>query len=69
MNRTDFKKAPRNKKPSLTDEYHGPLKLKKNTVADYELVGQMPKKLQRKFAKELKKSERKKFEKNCNINR
>ena len=61
MNRTDFKKAPRNKKPSLTDEYHGPLKLKKNTVADYELVGQMPKKLQRKFAKELKKSERKKL--------
>lgn len=59
MNRTDYKKAPRNKMPSLTDVYHEPLKLKKNTVADYDLVGQMPKKLQRKFEKELKKSNRK----------
>lgn len=59
MNRTDLKKAPRNKKPSLTDEYHEPLKLKKNTVADYDLVGQMPKKLQRKFEKKLKNSKRK----------
>ena len=61
MNRTDFKKAPRNKKPNLTDEYRGPLELKKNNAADYDFVGQMPKKLQRKFAKELKKSERKKL--------
>ena len=61
MNRNDFKKAPRNKKPSFTDEYHWPLKFKKNTVADYDLVGQMPKKLQRKFEKELKKSEREKL--------
>ena len=54
MNKTDYKKAPRNKMPSLTDEYHGPLNLKKNNAADYDFVGQMPKKLQRKFAKELK---------------
>ena len=63
MNRTDFKKAPRNKKPSLTDEYHGPLKLKKNTVADYDLVGQMPKKLQRKYFSKLKKKSKKGFRK------
>ena len=59
MNRTDYKKAPRNKMPSLTDEYHGPLNLKKNNAADYDFVGQMPKKLRRKFEKELKKSKRK----------
>ena len=44
MNRTDFKKAPRNKKPNLTDEYCGPLELKKSNAADYDFVGQMPKK-------------------------
>ena len=60
MNRTDFANAPRNKKLSLTDEYRGTLELKNNAV-QYDLVGQMPKKLQRKFAKELKKSERKKL--------
>ena len=59
MNRTDFKKAPRNKKLSLTDEYQGTLEFKKKNRVEYDLVGQMPKKLQQKFAKELKKSERK----------
>lgn len=60
MNRTDFANAPRNKKLSLKNEYRGTLELK-NDAVQYDLVGQMPKKLQRKFAKELKKSERKKL--------
>lgn len=59
MNRTDYKKAPRNRKPNLTDEYRGTLELKKDAASDYDLVGQMPKKLRRKFEKELKKSKRK----------
>lgn len=58
MNRTDFANAPRNKKLSLTNEYRSTLELK-NDVVQYDLVGQMPKKLQRKFEKELKKSKRK----------
>lgn len=61
MNRTDFANAPRNKKTSYTNEYQGTLDLKKKNRIEYDLVGQMPKKLQRKFAKELKKSERKKL--------
>ena len=61
MNRTDFANAPRNKKLSLTDKYQGTLEFKKKNRVDYDFVGQMPKKLQRKFAKELKKSERKKL--------
>lgn len=59
MNRTDFANAPRNKKTSYTNEYQGTLDLKKKNRVEYDLVGQMPKKLQRKFANELKKSERK----------
>ena len=59
MNRTDFANAPRNKKLSLTDEYRGTQEFKIKNRVEYDLVGQMPKKLQRKFAKELKKSERK----------
>lgn len=59
MNRTDFANAPRNKKLSLTDEYRGTQEFKKKNRVEYDLVGQMPKKLQRKFAKDLKKSERK----------
>ena len=59
MNRTDYKKAPRNRKPNLTDEYRGTRELKKDAASDYDLVGQMPKKLRRKFEKELKKSKRK----------
>ena len=61
MNRTDFANAPRNKKTSYTNEYQGTLDLKKKNRVEYDLVGQMPKKLQRKFEKELKKSERKKL--------
>ena len=61
MNRTDFANAPRNKKTSYTNEYQGTLDVKKKNRVEYDLVGQMPKKLQRKFAKELKKSERKKL--------
>lgn len=61
MNRTDFANAPRNKKTSYTNEYQGTLDFKKKNRVEYDLVGQMPKKLQRKFAKELKKSERKKL--------
>lgn len=61
MNRTDFANAPRNKKTSYTNEYQGTLDLKKKNRIEYDLVGQMPRKLQRKFAKELKKSERKKL--------
>lgn len=61
MNRTDFANAPRNKKLSLTDEYRGTQEFKIKNRVEYDLVGQMPKKLQRKFAKELKKSERKKL--------
>lgn len=68
MNRTDKKKAPRNKKLSLKDEYRGTLELK-NDAVDYDFVGQMPKKLQRKFEKELTRSKRKFKKKNCNINR
>lgn len=60
MNRTDFANAPRNKKTSYTNEYRGTLE-PKNDAVQYDLVGQMPKKLQRKFTKELKKSERKKL--------
>ena len=60
MNGTDYKSAPRNKKLSLTDEYRGTFDLK-NDAVQYDLVGRMPKKLQRNFAKELKKSERKKL--------
>ena len=58
MNRTDFANAPRNKKLSLTDEYRGTFDLK-NDAVQYDLVGQMPKKLQRKYEKALKKSKRK----------
>ena len=61
MNRTDFANAPCNKKTSYTNEYQGTLDLKKKNRIEYDLVGQMPKKLQRKFAKDLKKSERKKL--------
>lgn len=61
MNITDFANAPRNKKTSYTNEYQGTLDVKKKNRVEYDLVGQMPKKLQRKFAKELKKSERKKL--------
>ena len=58
MNGTDYKKAPRNKKFSLTDEYRGTLELKKGAV-DYDFVGQMPKRLQRKyFSKQMKKSKK-----------
>ena len=58
MNRTDFANAPRNKKLSLKNEYRSTLELK-NAAVQYDLVGQMPKKLRRKFEKELKKSKRK----------
>ena len=61
MNRTDFANAPRNKKTRYTNEYQGTLDFKEKNRVEYDLVGQMPKKLQRKFAKELKKSERKKL--------
>ncbi len=58
MNRTDFANAPHNKKLSLTDEYRGTFDLK-NDAVQYDLVGQMPKKLQRKFfSKQMKKSKR-----------
>ena len=58
MNRTDFANAPRNKKLSLTDEYRGTLE-PKNDAVQYDLVGQMPKKLQRKyFSKQMKKSKK-----------
>ena len=58
MNGTDFANAPRNKKLSLKDEYRGTLELK-NDAVQYDLVGQMPKKLQRKyFSKQMKKSKK-----------
>ena len=69
MNRTDFANAPRNKKLSLEDEYRGTQEFKNKNRVEYDLVGQMPKKLQRKVAKELKKIRNRKIEKNCNINR
>lgn len=58
MNRTDFANAPRNNKLSLTDEYRGTLE-PKNDAVQYDLVGQMPKRLQRKyFSKQMKKSKK-----------
>ena len=62
MNRTDFANAPRNKKLSLTDEYRGTLE-PKNDAVQYDLVGQMPKKLQRKYFSKLKKKSKKGFRK------
>lgn len=62
MNRTDFANAPRNKKLSLTDEYRGTFDLK-NDAVQYDLVGQMPKKLQRKYFSKLKKKSKKGFRK------
>lgn len=62
MNRTDFENAPRNKKLSLTDEYRGTLE-PKNDAVQYDLVGQMPKKLQRKYFSKLKKKSKKGFRK------
>ncbi len=62
MNRTDFANAPRNKKLSLTDEYRGTRELK-NDAVQYDLVGQMPKKLQRKYFSKLKKKSKKGFRK------
>ena len=62
MNGTDFANAPRNKKLSLTDEYRGTLELK-NDAVQYDLVGQMPKKLQRKYFSKLKKKSKKGFRK------
>ena len=62
MNRTDFANAPRNKKLSLTDEYRGTLELK-NDAVQYDLVGQMPKKLQQKYFSKLKKKSKKGFRK------
>ena len=59
MNRTDFANAPRNKKLSLTDEYRGTQEFKIKNRVEYDLVGQMPKKLQRKyFSKQMKKSKK-----------
>ena len=62
MNRTDFANAPRNKKLSLTDEYRVTLE-PKNDAVQYDLVGQMPKKLQRKYFSKLKKKSKKGFRK------
>ena len=62
MNRTDFENAPRNKKLSLTDEFRGTFDLK-NDAVQYDLVGQMPKKLQRKYFSKLKKKSKKGFRK------
>ena len=62
MNRTDFANAPRNKKLSLTDEYRDTFDLK-NDAVQYDLVGQMPKKLQRKYFSKLKKKSKKGFRK------
>ena len=62
MNRTDFANAPRNKKLSLTDEFRGTFDLK-NDAVQYDLVGQMPKKLQQKYFSKLKKKSKKGFRK------
>ena len=62
MNRTDFENAPRNKKLSLTDEFRGTFDLK-NDAVQYDLVGQMPKKLQQKYFSKLKKKSKKGFRK------
>ena len=62
MNRTDFAYAPRNKKLSLTDEFRGTFDLK-NDAVQYDLVGQMPKKFQRKYFSKLKKKSKKGFRK------
>ena len=62
MNRTDFANAPRNKKTSYTNEYRGTLE-PKNDAVQYDLVGQMPKKLQRKYFSKLKKKSKKGFRK------
>ena len=59
MNRTDFANAPCNKKLSLKDEYRGTQEFKNKNRVEYDLVGQMPKKLQRKyFSKQMKKSKK-----------
>lgn len=63
MNRTDFANAPCNKKLSLKDEYRGTQEFKNKNRVEYDLVGQMPKKLQRKYFSKLKKKSKKGFRK------
>ena len=63
MNRTDFANAPRNKKLSLTDEYRRGTLEPKNDAVQYDLVGQMPKKLQRKYFSKLQQKSKKDFRK------
>ena len=63
MNRTDFANAPCNKKLRLKDEYRGTQEFKNKNRVEYDLVGQMPKKLQWKYFSKLKKKSKKGFRK------